>query len=154
MSMCPWDQGSQGLLGQRGHGTEGTRWNLAALLPAAWAARAGVRRKPPTRHPQQVPPLWPVPLLEEVAVTGRAVLGAGAGWWLLSHPRIPGFILVTATVLPQEPKRVIWVWVVLSPTVQGCPGILCVVMLSVWVGAGQEGVAEQPGKCSHEEGWP
>lgn len=30
-----------------------------------------------------------------------------------------------ATVLPQEPRRVTWVCVMLSPTVQGCPGILC-----------------------------
>lgn len=35
-----------------------------------------------------------------------------------------------AMVLPQEPERVIWVWVMLSPTAQGCPCILCVVMLS------------------------
>lgn len=47
---------------------------------------------------------------------------AGVGWRLRSHPQIPLLILVTATVLPREPKRVTRAWVTLGPTAQGCPG--------------------------------
>lgn len=133
MRMWPWDRGSHGLLWQRECGSGGES-------PEPPPACAGARIKPPPAGAS----LWPVPLVEEVAVTGRAALGAGVGWWLRSHPRIPGFILVAAMVLPQAPKRVTRVWVMLSPTVQECPGIPCVAMLSAWVAAGQEGVAEQP----------
>lgn len=50
-----------------------------------------------------------------------AVTGSG-GWWLRSHPRILGFVLVLATILPRAPERVTWVWVMLSPTMWGHPG--------------------------------
>ena len=102
---------------------------------------------------EQGPSLLPAsPVAHPLAVTGRVTLGAGVGWWLRSHPRIPEFILVTAMILPQEPERVTWMWVMLSPTAQGYPGIPCVVLFSAWVRAGWER-AEQPSKRSREEGW-
>lgn len=68
MRMWPWDQGSHGLLWWRECGSGGES-------PEPPPACAGARIKPPPAGAS----LWPVPLVEEVAVTGRAALGAGVG---------------------------------------------------------------------------
>lgn len=95
MSTWPWDQGSQGLLWWRECGAEGKGSEPGSLLPAAWAARAGVRSKPPPCLPQQAPPPWPVPLLEEVAVKAELL-------W--------GLVWVGGCVPIHESRDLFWLW--------------------------------------------